>query len=125
MLTGLNEAFIIGEETKNNLIKEDAKSEKLIKPLLRGRDIKKYSYTFGDLYLICTFPALNLNIEDYPAIKKYLESFGKRLEQSGEKGCRKKTNNKWFEIQDTTAYYKEFEKDRMFGRVLEKMSTLM
>ncbi|WIH85851.1 N-6 DNA methylase [Brachyspira pilosicoli] len=111
--TGFNEAFFIDEETKNNLIKEDAKSAELIKPLIRGRDIKKYVYSFNNLYIICTFPALKLNIDNYPAIKKYLKSFGKRLEQSGEKGCRKKTCNKWFETQDTIAYYEDFEKDRI------------
>ena len=113
ILTGFNEAFIIDEETKNNLIKEDAKSAEIIKPVLRGRDIKKYVYSFNNLYIICTFPALKLNIDNYPAIKKYLKSFGKRLEQSGEKGCRKKTCNKWFETQDTIAYYEDFEKDRI------------
>ena len=113
ILTGYNEAFIIDEETKNKLIKEDKKSKEIIKPLLRGRDIKKYNYDFKKLYLICTFPSLNLNISDYPAIEKYLKSFGKRLEQSGETGCRKKTNNKWFETQDATAYYKDFEKPKI------------
>ena len=111
--TGLNEVFIIDEETKNKLIKEDKSSKKLIKPMLKGRDIKKYECNFRNLYLICTFPALNLNISDYPAIEKYLKSFGKRLEQSGEIGCRKKTNNKWFELQDAPAYYKNFEKPKI------------
>lgn len=110
ILTGFNEAFIIDEETKNKLILEDKKSKEIIKPLLRGRDIKRYSYDFKNLYLICTFPALNIDISDYPAIEKYLKSFGKRLEQSGEIGCRKKTIHKWFEMQDTIAYYKDFEK---------------
>lgn len=110
ILTGFNEAFIIDEETKNKLILEDKKSKEIIKPLLRGRDIKRYSYDFKNLYLICTFPALNIDISDYQAIEKYLKSFGKRLEQSGEIGCRKKTIHKWFEMQDTIAYYKDFEK---------------
>ncbi|MEI0526491.1 Eco57I restriction-modification methylase domain-containing protein [Brachyspira murdochii] len=111
--TGFNEAFIIDEETKNNIIKEDSKSGELIKPLLRWRDIKRYNCIFNSLYLISTFPALKLNIDNYPAIKKYLKSFGKRLEQSGEKGCRKKTNNKWFETQDTIAYYEDFDKPKL------------
>lgn len=113
ILTGFNEAFIIDEETKNKLILEDKKSKEIIKPLLRGRDIKRYSYDFKNLYLICTFPALNIDISDYPAIEKYLKSFGKRLEQSGEIGCRKKTIHKWFEMQDTIAYYKEFDKPKI------------
>ena len=111
--TGYNEAFIIDEETKERLIKEDKKSAELIKPLVRGRDIKRYSYDFKNLYLIATFPALKLNIDKYKGIKKYLESFGKRLEQSGEKGCRKKTGNKWFETQDNIAYYEDFEKPKL------------
>jgi len=64
--------------------------------------------------LIATFPALNINIDDYTLVKDYLLSFGKkRLEQSGKKGSRKETNNKWFEVQDTIAYYKEFEKEKI------------
>ena len=86
---------------------------KIIKSLLRGRDIKRYGYEFAEKYIIATFPALHLNIDNYPAIKEYLQTFGKRLEQSGEKGSRKKTSNKWFEIQDQIAYWKEFEKEKI------------
>lgn len=114
ILTGFNEAFIIDGKKKEELIRADSKNEEVIKPLLRGRDIKKYEINFADKWLIGTFPALKLNINDYPTIKEYLQSFGKRLEQSGEKGCRKKTSNKWFETQDQIAYYKEFEKEKIF-----------
>jgi len=58
-------------------------------------------------------PSLKINIDNYPAIRDYLKTFGKRLEQTGEKGCRKKTFNKWFEHQDTIAYYEEFEKEKV------------
>lgn len=112
--TGFNEAFIIDGIKKNELIKKDRKSAEIIKPLLRGRDIKKYSYEFNDKWIITTFPALNINIENYPVINEYLASFGKKLEQTGEKGSRKKTKNKWFETQDQIAYYKEFEKEKIF-----------
>lgn len=112
--TGLNEAFIIDEAKKDELIKKDSKSAEIIKPLLRGRDIKKYSYEFANKWIITTFPALKLNIDDYLSVKNYLESFGKRLEQTGEKESRKKTSNKWFETQDQIAYYREFEKEKIF-----------
>ncbi len=56
---------------------------------------------------------MNLDIEQYPAVKKYLESFGNRLHQSGEQGCRKKTGNEWFETQDQIAYWQEFEKEKV------------
>jgi hypothetical protein len=77
-------------------------------PILRGRDIKRYGYDFADLYLITTFPSLKINIEKYPAVKRHLLSFGyDRLKQTGEPGARKKTNNKWFETQDSISYWVE------------------
>jgi len=117
--TGLNEAFIINKEIREKLIAEDPKSAEIIKPILRGRDIKRYYYEFNDVYMICTFPALHLDIENYKAIKRYLLDFGKdQLEQSGEnlengKKSRKKTGNKWFETQDQISYYEEFEKEKV------------
>lgn len=66
------------------------------------------------LWLIGTFPVLNVNINNYPAIRDYLLIFDKkRLEQSGEKGSRKKTSGEWFETQDNIAYYQEFEKPKI------------
>ena len=95
------------------MLTERERTAKLIKPILRGRDIKRYSYEWAGLWLISTFPALKLNIDDYPALKKYLENFMPRIAQSGEKGCRKKTSNKWFETQDNIAYYEDFEKEKI------------
>ncbi len=119
VLTGYNEAFIIDTATKEMILNscedesERERTAKLIKPILRGRDIKRYSYEWANLWLIGTFPALKLNIDDYPALKKYLENFMPRIAQSGEKGCRKKTSNKWFETQDNIAYYEDFEKEKI------------
>ncbi|MFR0678786.1 MAG: hypothetical protein ACLSIO_13970, partial [Dysgonomonas mossii] len=48
VLTGYNEAFIIDSETKEKLIKEDSKSAEIIRPILRGRDIKRYGYEFAN-----------------------------------------------------------------------------
>jgi type I restriction-modification system DNA methylase subunit len=113
ILTGFNQAFFIDEETREKLISEDFKSEELIKPMARGRDISAYGIT-GFEYLIGTFPSLNLNIENYPAIKKHLFSFGfDRLKQTGEKGSRKKTTGKWFETQDSIKYFEEFSKPKV------------
>jgi len=109
ILTGYNEAFIIDVKIKNELIAKDPKSAEILKPMLRGRDIGRYTYNFEDLWLIGTFPSLNIGIEEYPAITEYLKTFGKRIEQSGDKGCRKKTSGKWFETQDSIAYWKDFE----------------
>ncbi|HON98552.1 MAG TPA: TaqI-like C-terminal specificity domain-containing protein, partial [Bacteroidales bacterium] len=130
--TGFNEAFIIDntkrQEILNNCKDEDerCRTEAIIKPILRGRDIKRYYYEWAGLWVIGTFPALHLNIDYYPAIKKYLlDHFDiKQLEQSGKKypelgfNARKKTGNKWFETQDQIAYYPEFEKEKVVWQEL-------
>jgi len=112
--TGFNEAFIIDQVKKEELEKEDKNSRKLLKPLIQGKDVSKYYFSYRDLWVIATFPSLNLDIEMFPAIKKHLLNYGKnRLEQSGLKGSRKRTNNEWFETQDNIAYWKDFEKPKI------------
>lgn len=123
ILTGFNEAFIIDGQKKDELIAADPKSAEIIKPILRGRDIKRYRVDFADLWLIATLPALNLDIDDYPAVRDYLKSFGRKLHQTGEVigkdengtvlKSRKKTGNMWFETQDQISYFKEFFKEKI------------
>jgi hypothetical protein len=92
ILTGYNEAFIIDGKTKDKLIAEDAKSAEIIRPILRGRDIKRYSYDFADLWLINTHNGIKekgikpINIDDYPAIKKHLDQFYSELEKRADQG---------------------------------------
>ena len=128
VLTGCNEAFIISTEKRNEILAncqtedERKRTEELIRPILRGRDIKRYGYNWAGLYLIATFPSRHYDIEQYPAVRDYLLSFGKeRLEQTGkvytvngEKvKARKKTNNKWFETQDSISYWEDFSKPKI------------
>jgi hypothetical protein len=66
------------------------------------------------LYIITTFPSLKIDIENYPAVKQHLLSFGyDRLKQTGEPGARKKTQNKWFETQDSISYWDDFSKQKI------------
>ncbi|TXE89001.1 class I SAM-dependent DNA methyltransferase [Campylobacter volucris] len=125
--TGLNEAFIITTEKKDEILAnckdedEKERTAKLIRKMLRGRDIKRYSYEWAGLWVIGTFPSLKIDIEQYPSLKSYLSNFLPRIEQSGEKGCRKKTSNKWFETQDNIAYYEEFEKEKIvYSEIVRK-----
>lgn len=119
ILTGLNEAFIITTEKRDEILsnckteEERKRTEEIMKPILRGRDIKRYYYKWAGLWVIGTFPALHININDYPALKAYLQDFGNKLNQDGKPGHRKKTSNKWFETQDSIAYYSEFEKEKI------------
>ena len=123
VLTGCNEAFIINTEKRDEILAncqtddERTRTAELIRPILRGRDIKRYGYEWAELWLIATFPSRHYNIDEYPAVKQYLLSFGiERLEQigkthivNGEKvKSRKKTHNKWFETQDSISYWDLF-----------------
>lgn len=107
--TGYNPAFIINSEDRIKLIKSNKSSKSIIKPLLKGRNIRKWHYEFNDEYLI--FTRRGIDIDNYSAVLKHLETYYEELkprEEGDEKG-RKSGNYEWFEIQDNTAYYKEFE----------------
>ncbi|MFV8239581.1 TaqI-like C-terminal specificity domain-containing protein [Aerococcus viridans] len=85
ILTGLNEAFIITKEKRDELIREDSKSAEIIRPILRGRDIKRYSYSFANLYVITAYKGINAIIKsDYPAIFNHLKQFEQKLKQRGQ-----------------------------------------
>ena len=145
ILTGFNDAFIISKSKKDEILancrtpEERKKTDEIIRPILRGCDIKRYSYEFNDKYLICTFPCLKIDIEQYPAVKVFLEGFKAKLKQTGEKlskseinniigyaknhnievkekdllTSRKKTKNKWFETQDSIGYWEDFSKQKI------------
>lgn len=128
ILTGYNDAFIISSEKRDEILANCADEEErertaaLIRPILRGRDIKRYDYEFADQYIIATFPSRQYNIDDYQALCKYLLSFGmERLEQTGKEyfingekvKARKKTNNKWFETQDSISYWDDLSKTKI------------
>ena len=121
--TGYNDAFIINTEKRDEILSncqsedERTRTAELIRPILRGRDIKRYGYNWAGQWLIATFPSRHYDIEKYPAVKNYLLSFGiERLEQTGKEHnvngekikARKKTNNKWFETQDSISYWDLF-----------------
>ena len=126
--TGFNDAFIISTEKRDEILAnchtedERQRTAELIRPILRGRDIKRYGYDWAGLWLIATFPSRHYNIEEYPAVKNYLLTFGmERLEQTGKTHivndehikARKRTNNKWFETQDSIGYWDDFNKPKI------------
>ena len=133
VLTGCNEAFIINSTKRKEILancqsaEEKERTEELIRPILRGRDIKRYGYEWAKLWLIATFPSRHYDIEQYPAVKEYLLSFSiERLEQTGiiheingkKFKSRKKTNNKWFETQDSISYWEDFNKPKVMWKII-------
>jgi hypothetical protein len=105
ILTGLNNAFIINKDTKDKLIKQDFKNNEIIKPILRGKDIKRYLIDYHDYYLILSKNGINVK-KDYPSIYKYLESFGDKIKNRSDKG------NDWSNLRNC-AYYGDFEKSNI------------
>ena len=95
--TGFNDAFIISTETKNKILnnclskEERTKTEEIIRPILRGRDIKRYGYNWANLWLINTHNGVKgkfprVNIEDYPALKDYLDLHWDKISKRTDKG---------------------------------------
>jgi len=122
VLTGLNEAFVVDEDMKNILVAADPKNTEIIKPFLAGRDVKRYEIPKAEKYLI--FTRRGIDIESYPLIKTYLEQYKERLTPKpkgfiGEWKGRKEGKYEWYEVQDTIAYYEEFEKPKIMYQVFQ------
>lgn len=88
--TALNEAFFIDEATKNRLIEEDSKSKDLIKKVFEGKDLKKWFNAPIEKYILSIHNGYDdieaINIDDYTAIKNYLNNFYDKLEKRYDKG---------------------------------------
>ena len=115
--TGFNDAFIIDGKKRAELIAQDPKSEKIIRPILRGRDIKRYGYEFADLYLINTHNGVKekgikrIDIDDYPAVKTHLDSFYKQLEKRQDKG------DTPYNLRNC-AYIEDFSKQKIIWKII-------
>lgn len=118
--TGLNEAFIIDGRKKDELIAQDPKSAEILKPILRGRDIKRYKAEFADLWLINShtgyfdkngnhIPKINIK-KDYKAIWSYLDNFN--LTSNGQVEKRTDQGEHWSNLRNC-AYLEEVEKDKI------------
>ena len=120
VLTGLNEAFVITREQRDALVAQDPESVDIIKPFLRGRDVKRWNVESQDLWLI--FTRRGIDIDSYPAIKAHLQAFRKQLEAKpdawddktqGAWPGRKAGSYEWFHIQDNIAYWEEFDRPKI------------
>jgi len=105
VLTGLNEAFIINQAKRDELVQADPKSAEIIKPILRGRDIKRYGYEFGNLYLLMT--GFDLDVpKEYPTIFEHLKQFEEKAKKRDDQG------KNWWNLR-SCGYYEEFEKEKV------------
>ena len=117
VLTGLNEAFVIDQATRDRLVKEDPHSAELLKPFAVGDEVRRYHIRYEDKWLI--FTRRGTDLTQYPAIEKHLLQFRQRLEPKPSNYTgndwpgRKPGSYKWYEIQDSIDYFKEFEKPKI------------
>jgi hypothetical protein len=108
--TGFNEAFIVDDEKKNEMIAADPKSAEVIKPILRGRDIKRYQIDFADLWLINTHTGFNdvppIDVKKFPVIRAHLDKYWEKLKNRQDKGVTP------YNLRNC-AYYEEFTKEKI------------
>lgn len=113
--SGLNEAFIIDSETRDKILStcigdEREQTQKLIRPILRGRDIKRYDYEWAGLWLINIHNGYGteprINIDNFPKLKLYLDKFEPKLSNRSDKGATP------YNLRNC-AYLEEFEKEKI------------
>ena len=97
VLTGYNDAFIISSEKRDEILsnckseEEKKRTDELIRPILRGRDIKRYGYEWANLWLISTHNGVKgriprIRIEDYPAVKAHLDMYWDKIKDRADQG---------------------------------------
>jgi len=104
LTTGCNEAFIIGEDTAKIFLKSDPRNRDIIKPLLQGRNIRKWQYIVTNSYILQT--GYDLDLRKYPKIFMHLTRFKPKLMGRADQG------RKWWNLR-ACAYYAEFEKEKI------------
>ena len=124
--TGLNEAFVIDADTKKTLIDEDPKSAELIKPWLRGRDVKRWNVSWAQLYVIAFPFGFNENLENYPAILNHLKKHENKLKERGQctssRGGKGEGQHHWLELDNNPkpSYLLEFTKPKVIIPAIER-----
>ncbi|WRA33366.1 class I SAM-dependent DNA methyltransferase [Helicobacter pylori] len=127
--TGANEAFIIPTEKREEILnacktqEERKRTETLIKPILRGKDIKRYSYEWASLWVINTHNGYTSNlkskippidIEKYPAIKTHLDSHWDTIATRSDQG------DTPYHLRNC-AYLEDFEKEKIvYGEIVQE-----
>ncbi len=97
VLTGYNDAFIISTEKRDEILAncqtedERLRTAELIRPILRGRDIKRYGYDWANLWIINTHNGIKgvkprIDINEYPAVKAHLDQYWDKISKRTDKG---------------------------------------
>ncbi len=118
--TGFNKAFIIDDEIKEKLIREDSKSSEIIKPVLKGKNVGRYNVSWKNLWLIDTHNGYDsvkpIDINKYTPIRKHLDCYSLKINNRQDKGLTP------YNLRNC-AYHIEFEKEKIiFQEIVQKPS---
>ena len=122
VLTGCNEAFIISTEKRDEILancksdEERNRTEELIRPILRGRDIKRYGYDWANLWLINTHNGVKgriprIDINDYPAVKAHLDQYWDKIRDRADQG------DTPYNLRNC-AYLEDFSKPKIMWKII-------
>ncbi|MXY92049.1 MAG: N-6 DNA methylase [Caldilineaceae bacterium SB0664_bin_27] len=103
--TGSNEAFLIDEAKKRELCRKNPKNAEIIKPILRGKDIFRYSYSLSGEQILLTRNGVNVE-RDYPDIYDHFDSFGSKFRNRGAQG------QHWTNLR-ACSFYDDFKKEQI------------
>ena len=107
VVTGLNKAFVIDRYKRDELVDADPRSAEIIKPWLRGKDIKRWSADWAGLYII--FTSRGVDIDRYPAVRAHLELYRPNLEKRATSHL-----HPWYELQQPQeGIYEEFAQPKI------------
>ena len=111
--TGFNDAYIIDAKTRRSLVGADGSCSEIIKPFLRGEDVRRYTLDAEQLWII--FTRRGINIDAYPAIRRHLAQMGSVTDPQKHRGrgWKKTGAYQWYEIQDDTAYFEFFDRPKI------------
>lgn len=110
--TGLNEAFVVDETVYQSLVNEHPSSSEIMRPTLRGQDLRPWYHQQSGNYLILA--KQGINIDEFPAIKQHLQKYRERLEN------RTDTFNAWYELRPCD-YYDEFDGEKVIWSDISKL----
>lgn len=108
VVTGFNEAFIINQKTRDKLVAETPEATGVIKPLLVGEDVRRYSLTYRGSYMIYAYHGVDIGC--YPSVKKHLNALRSFVNGKGKRvGLEHRaTEQEWFELQQPQMAYREW-----------------
>ena len=122
VLTGCNEAFIIPTSRRDEILaacRDEAERERtaaLIRPILRGRDIKRYGYEWAELWVIGTHNGVRgkfprIDIDDYPAVKAHLDQYWDKIAARDDQGATP------YNLRNC-AYWEDFEQPKVMWKII-------